>query len=129
MREIKFKAYCKIDHIVYEVLSIDFVREEICLWDKETTVDIDIDFDDVELMQCTGFKDINGVEIYEGNILQIDNRKAVVYCIENGFYLIDLTGSFIDDLIELGTQYPLKSSISLKSKVIGNIYENLELLE
>jgi uncharacterized phage protein (TIGR01671 family) len=69
------------------------------------------------LMQYTGLKDKNGVEIYEGDIvrfLDIDGVDSVteVEFREGGFY------PFAPDFIHW-----------CNVEVIGNIYENPELLE
>ena len=38
MKEIKFKAFLKVDGRIYEVLSVDFLNKEVTLWDKETAI-------------------------------------------------------------------------------------------
>ena len=64
MREIKFRALLKADGRIYEVRSVDFLNKEATLWDKETAVNFEAGFDEIELMQYTGINDINGEEIY-----------------------------------------------------------------
>ena len=70
------------------------------------------------LMQCTGLKDKNGKLIYEGDILNyscLAGYSDIYTCaFNNGSFLIG--GLLI-------------SNTHLKSEVIGNIYENPELLE
>lgn len=82
-----------------------------------------------ELMQYTGLKDKNGVEIYEGDIV-----KCKVYAIDNETFEIDDIGEVVYDddccayFIQFNEGYiHLTSAWNLE--VIGNIYENPELLE
>ena len=84
----------------------------------------------LELMQYTGLKDKNGVEIYEGDIVQIKDhsfqRKPDGYTgIEiDGFYPVTYT-----ERMELvAGQWLLMHQLPYVT-VIGNIYENPELLE
>lgn len=75
--------------------------------------------DEKYLMQFTGLKDKNGKEVFEGDIVLIYSEK-----ISKVFYS---QGSFCVDILNGGT--PLHAFSSKQLEVIGNIYENLELLE
>lgn len=85
--------------------------------------------DDFIVMQCTGLKDKNGKLIYEGDIVKFnydtDEIKAVVSWDDKeliGFYL-NTTDYFKDKYV---TDYDFYKN---DYEVIGNIYENPELLE
>ena len=87
-------------------------------------------FQDVVLMQSTGTKDKNGVEIYEGDILKLhaiflapdDKIGYLEYSPKYGYSII-LEGN------RLYRQEYWASTNKLNYEVIGNIYENPELIE
>ena len=135
MREIKFKAYYKADKRIYEVLYLDFANNELGLWDKETEIDFECSFEDVELMQYAGLKDKNGVEIYDGYILELranpfDRKRDL-------FQVVFKDGGFRDEWNNYIGQY-LPPDIRNKQggrvrlneacEVVGNIYENKILI-
>ena len=86
--------------------------------------------EDVEFMQSTGIKDKNGVEIYEGDVINYRNsfRNPMTgsgsLSINRDFKIIFENGEFKAK----GFDIRLKNILSY-SEVIGNIYENPELLE
>ena len=121
MREIKFKALLKADGRIYEVRSVDFLNKEATLWDKETAVNFEASFKDIELLQFAGFKDKNGVEIYTGYIVRWD---LLIYeiCFDCGFYMHDLS--------KINPDYPITKEFKNASdefEIVGNIYENPNL--
>nr|DAU75574.1 MAG TPA: YopX protein [Caudoviricetes sp.] len=80
----------------------------------------------IELMQSTELKDKNGKEIFEGDIVDYKGRKAVIKW--HGSYA-SFIYRFVDELNKRSAEwYPLYLAY-LKCEVIGNIYENPELLE
>lgn len=78
------------------------------------------------LMQSTGLEDKNGVEIYEQDIakgiLRYGSKEFIGEVVWNGY---NLTYDLVNDHDNKG--YALSSLYELE--VIGNIYENPELLE
>ena len=128
-------------------------RFKFRFWDKETktmqkspkielrqrmTLDTIFDDDRVIFMQCTGLKDKNSKLIYEGDIVQTtfgDNSKIIFYVIwsnENALFNGKIikkgkTNAFC--INEDYLYYLLANGIDEKTEVIGNIYENPELLK
>jgi len=81
------------------------------------------------LMQYTGLKDKTGKEIYEGDILDTDlERPYLVVEFRNGCFVVECCDNqeTYHDIM-----YPLEKEISNLEyhEVIGNIYENPELLK
>lgn len=84
------------------------------------------DFRDVELMQSTGLKDKNGKEIFEGDIVDYKGRKALVSW--HGSYA-SFIYRFVDELQKRNAEWNPLCLAYMRCEVIGNIYENPELLE
>lgn len=121
MREIKFRAWDKKNKWMGLLTSIDMwlaidgrlYEEPNKRYDTPHT-EITRSRDHYELIQFMGLKDGNGKEIYEGDIVQ--NPGGYNYEIE----FVD--GSFIP-------AFDAKPYWHEQFKVIGNIYENPELLK
>ena len=91
---------------------------------------------DIVLMQYTGLKDKNGVEIYEGDILAIDMWQGNEHghIAEDGVIKWHEKSSAFkwfsnEEDSSDGSNYWLSQADEKQREVIGNIYENAELME
>lgn len=127
-RVIKFRAWHKILKIMSPVLRIDS-RSGVILGDHQTAYFLP--FEKVELMQFTSLLDKNGKEIYEGDIIRgefLDGLLGVnvgSVAFEEGQFVFKCPRAI---------QYPndplwFPVSQLVETEIIGNIFENPELLE
>lgn len=112
-------------------------RFKFRFWDKETQtmqkipmvelrhrISLDKIFADdrVIFMQCTGLKDKNGNLIYEGDIISDDYDNTLVEWSETNCQFL-----VVEENDGIKTCYTFEQLQSLE--IIGNIYENPELIE
>ncbi|MGE9789587.1 YopX family protein [Enterococcus faecalis] len=120
----KFRAYVKEVNKTYEITEIDFGDEQL-----KTELGDWWSFDEVEIMQSTGLKDLNGVEIFEGDIVQYrDGEYSYLGIVKRDCYQFFIDGIEPDnnyDFIDVSNTFDGTSSL----EIIGNIHENPELLE
>ena len=117
MREIKFRcwnAHAGMMHSWEELVAMNKIH---LLANQQGSYPV---------MQFTGLTDVNGVEIYEGDIVK---RTYSVWPNKKTFSVVlvaELSCSTFDDDIGGGQDY---EENTLKLEVIGNIHQNPELLE
>ena len=97
---------------------------EIGLNDAVMNDYITVSPDEIELMQSTGLKDKNGKEIFEGDILK-SNKYITSVFYERGAYCVKFSRTPNTTV----TMNVISFIEKYKTKIIGNIYENPELLE
>ena len=95
-----------------------------------------IDTDAFDVQEFTGLHDKNGKEIYEGEIVEIDKDVAKTFDIYSKGIINYLNGGFIVTKND-GSYETIRSALLIlgdlnnifRGKVIGNIYENPDLLK
>lgn len=123
----KFRAYdggslCRM----YSPSEVMVGDSDIWIFDEDSEGNEWIVNNDLTLMQSTGLKDKNGKEIFEGDIIDYNGRKAVVKW--HGSYA-SFIYMFVDELRSRNQEWDPLYLAYMKCEIIGNIYENPELVE
>ncbi len=133
MRSLKYKAYIKEYDKIIDVdrlgLNWDGSVQEIIVSCKDlegTNEWTDFQAGQFELMQYIGYKDKNGVEIYDGYIVKITltetqktHRGEVIYYDDNACYLVKTANE---------EYFTFMSADICEIEVLGNKYENKGLV-
>ena len=123
-KEIKFKYIWSNPtktNFLTEIFTLDQIEhgEQFMVLENEPLLK---NYRRVAILQWTGLKDKNGKEIYEGD---------VVFSESNQYYKQD---EIVWDCFAMGwdigkkDSWKLRSPMSSKTEIIGNIYENPELI-
>ena len=122
------KAYVKKKEKIYKVRFIDFDNETVELFDEpfHNIYAYVYDFEEVEFMENTGLKDKNGKYIYEGDIVTVNGTWDCIIKYKQSSCAFVLKS--IDSRWSTG-YFSNYDDIEEMLEVIGNVYENEELLE
>lgn len=133
-REIKFRGWDSVNEVVLPVESINFREGYVSLDEGDNSLTDTLEM--IKLMRYTGLKDKNENEIYEGDIIRVVRPDCKI----NGTvkYGIRRRNDTFVEKNELGFYIEWPEDCwwrrdltfwSGKGEVIGNVYENPELLE
>lgn len=122
----KFRAWYKkgtLPMLKVNLISFDQQLTDVYIDDEVfAETEMSFDFDDVILMQSTGLKDRNGIEVFEGDIVHAYSEVArLIGVIE-----------YFDNAYCIKTKNAIYNSLWLNAEhyeVIGNIHEKPDLME
>lgn len=124
----KFRAWHKPMQRMSKVLAISYERQKVKIRHLRETTRMTVLFDDIELMQSTGLFDKNDKEIFEGDIVRISMRIGRRTTTSIGAVEFDQFEVCFIIRNELGGHYVTMFHVRYL-EVIGNIYQNPELVE
>lgn len=115
----KFRAWDKELQTMLDISLMDFKNGILVGEHWKFGETNSMSFDEIELMESTGLKDKNGKEVFEGDVVKcngllgtIESFKAMWICSFVKYNNYQKVGFFAQEI-----------------EVVGNIYENSELLE
>ena len=131
----RYRAWIKTEKRMFfsdDILAIDYENEEIVTqqvyFENGLPDDRDIycyNPDEIELMQSTGLKDKNGKEVFIGDIV-----KCTRGCPHEVYLEKEYGGTYIGGMPAIYLKGLLSGyAWTEDEEIIGNIYENPELLE
>lgn len=127
MREIKFRAFVEDSKTMQKVLMIWLNGQNYGLQFTDgdtTTLSTTAAKEGVKLMQYTGLKDKNDKEIYEGDIV----KYLLPHPEPENYEEYTEEVNYVDGCFCVEGYTPLYATTDWNVEVIGNIYENPELL-
>jgi len=125
-REIKFRAWDSDRKIMGNSIDIQTVYGSLAMYNSIQRQN-DEEADYIILMQYTGLKDKNGVEIYEGDIVRFGYYDIEIPEISRSIGVVEYDDKHL--CYKLGKKINVPFYEGLRDiEVIGNIYQNPELL-
>lgn len=129
MRPIKFRAWDTLKERMVEVCGIDFSNGLPSVIHTKALSPVIETTNRYILMQFTGLLDKNGKEIYEGDVVRFVDAVVQVVFAQDKLYLTGgkyYTTGWYALKTDNTLMFPLEGG---GGEIIGNIYENSELLK
>lgn len=114
-----FDVYEQPVHLIFEPTSMFFSYGETDGWTE---------IDSSTLCQCTGLKDKNEKLIWENDIVKDENGNLYKAFWQNNYYQFSWV-CVKSDIFQIGAKWDLWRFKSFEIEIVGNIFDNPELLE
>ena len=128
-REIKFKAWNKEANRFSKPFTL---KSDVLNYTDDDGLGIVKSLTNEIILQYTGLKDKNGKEIYEGDILErVDTKQTFLVIWNKDCYLVRMIyDSWLNkNVLNHKKDGSLNFMTTFEIEIIGNIYENPELIE
>ena len=122
---LKFRAWDKKVQTMLDVSLIDFKKGVLVCEHWKFGETNFMSFDEIELMQSTSLCDKEGTEVFEGDILHHQIQKEYTFIVK--YY--KERGCWYGDGLSRTYRIKITKEFLPYYKVIGNIYENKDLLD
>lgn len=119
------RAYIKNLDVIVDVQIINFNDEVVEVYFNDDADFVEYNFDEVILLENTGFNDKKGIDIYVGDIVKRTSYDGLL------FYKEEVKKDYFDGSYFTASRESLAKINTFKNnklEVIGNIYENKNLL-
>lgn len=140
--KFRYRVFDNDDKKMHDVIFLNYENNSV-EWYNDKNKKRAAFIDEVPTVQCTGLKDKNGKLIYEGDILDlyVSSKKLYRYEVkyEIGSFMLESQDEIFDfknvwndyvyPLSQLYYEYQNEENYIDECEIIGNVYENPELLE
>ena len=130
MRTIKFRRYDYLENKMESIRTMNFdMKTNECIYTTNNFSNGARSPSASPLLQFTGFKDLNGREIFEGDIIKYVNQLYKVEFFNGGFFLRGSTKYDGESDLVYGIHFSDMADLEKHCEIVGNVFENQEMFK